>query len=65
MGLRALLDNPTAILILLWLHQGLNHQPSRSQSCTLAARLQTALHTAGVQGTGTQSNTVNRVVTMN
>ena len=27
-------------LILLWLHRGLNHQPSRSQSCTLATRLQ-------------------------
>ena len=26
--------------MLLWLHRGLNHQPSGSQSCTLATRLQ-------------------------
>ena len=40
-GLRALLKGPTAVWI-LWLHRGLNHQPSGSQSCSLAARLQAA-----------------------
>ncbi|XP_061119540.1 uncharacterized protein LOC133142377 isoform X2 [Conger conger] len=37
-GLKALLKGPTAALILLWLHRGLNHQPSGSQSGTSAAR---------------------------
>ena len=35
-GLRALLKDPTAVQILPWLHWASNHQPSGSQSCTLA-----------------------------
>ena len=41
-GFRTLPKDPTAVYILLWLHQGLNHKSSGSQSFTLATRLQAA-----------------------
>ena len=42
MGLRVLQKGPTAVRILSGLHRGLNHQPTGSQSCTSATRLQAA-----------------------
>ena len=40
--LQALLKGPTAVLILSWLHQGLNHRPCGSKSSCLTATLQAA-----------------------
>ena len=41
-GLRALFKGPTAVQILLWPHQGLNHRPCGCKSSNLTSTLQAA-----------------------